>query len=47
MNMRWLRDLCVSPAVTEAMAGICGVEVAPPGRHPCEWWWRRRKMQLR
>ena len=26
---RWLRDLCLSPAVTEAMAGIYGVGVAP------------------
>ncbi len=26
---RWLRDLCLSPAVTEAMAGIYGAGVAP------------------
>ena len=26
---RWLRDLCLSPAVTEAMAGIYGIGVAP------------------
>ena len=26
---RWLRDLCISPAVTEAMSAIFGVPVAP------------------